>query len=139
MKKLIFIAALLLSVLGATAQTDSTAAANDTVTVTKAVDYAEEMPDYPGGFEKMNKFIAKNLKYPKDAITNNIEGRVIAEFIVERDGSLSNIKISKDIGYGCGEELVRVIKKMPQWKPGTQKGKAVRVKMKLPVTFTIPK
>jgi TonB family protein len=137
MKKIIFIAALLLSVLGATAQADSTAAANDTVTVAKAVDYAEEMPDYPGGFEKMNKFIAKNLKYPKDAITNNIEGRVIAEFIVEKDGSLSNIKIAKDIGYG--EELVRVIKKMPHWKPGTQKGKAVRVKMKLPVTFTIPK
>lgn len=85
--------------------------------------------------QKLLAFIGDNIKYPTLASEIFVEGRVIAEFIVETDGSVSHVKILRDIGAGCGEETIRVLKKMPKWKPGRQQGIPVRVKYILPVLF----
>jgi protein TonB len=85
----------------------------------------ECMPEFPlkGG---LDAYIAKNLKYPQKARMAGIEGIVSVTFVIEKDGSVSNIEVLKDIGYGCGDEVVRVLKKMPKWKPAMQRGKPIR-------------
>jgi protein TonB len=98
---------------------------------------AQEIAEFPGGNEEMIKFISKNLVYPKDAVKAGIEGNVIVQFVVEKDGSPSNIIIKKGLGYGCDEEVIRVVKAMPKWKPGKQNGKPARVQMVLPVKFRL--
>ena len=98
----------------------------------------ETDPEFPGGVEAMMKFLADNIVYPQEAKDNKIEGRVIVTFVVEKDGSISSIRVLSDIGSGCGAEVVRVLKLMPKWKPGMQKGQPVRVQYSLPVLFTIP-
>jgi len=97
----------------------------------------EEMPDFPGGDDARMKFLMKNLKYPKDARENNIEGVVYIEFVVEKDGSLTNIKVKRGIGGGCDEESIRVVKLMPNWKPGKQRGEYVRTQFILPFKFIL--
>jgi protein TonB len=87
----------------------------------------------------MMKFIQKNLVYPEIAQENTIEGTVVVEFIVEKDGSIGNIKVIKDIGGGCGDAAVNVMKKMPKWNPGKQRDNPVRVKMKAPIKFRLSK
>lgn len=94
-----------------------------------------EQPSFPEGMQKMMKFISENRKYPAEAKAKDIHGKVIVAFVVERDGSLSDVKIRRGIGYGCDEEAIRLIKSMPKWTPGKQNGKAVRVSFMLPVTF----
>ncbi len=94
-----------------------------------------EQPSFPGGMQEMMKFISENRKYPAEAKAKDVHGKVIVAFVVERDGSLSDVKIRRGIGYGCDEESIRVIKSMPKWTPGKQNGKAVRVSMMLPVSF----
>lgn len=94
-----------------------------------------EQPSFPGGKQEMMKFISDNRKYPAEAKAKDIHGKVIVAFVVERDGSLSDVKIRRGIGYGCDEEAIRLIKSMPKWTPGKQNGKAVRVSMMLPVSF----
>ncbi len=98
----------------------------------------ENDPEFPGGMEALYAFISNNVKYPKQALENGIQGKVYVTFVVEVDGSISNIKVLRDIGGGCGAEAVRVVKLMPKWKPGTQRGKAVRVQFNLPVEFKLP-
>lgn len=97
----------------------------------------EEMPAYPGGEVKMMEYISKNIKYPQIARESGIQGRVFVGFVVEPDGSVSNVKIMRGIGGGCDEEAMRVVKSMPKWKPGKQRGKAVRVSYTLPVNFKL--
>ena len=94
-----------------------------------------EQPSFPEGMQEMMKFISDNRKYPAEAKAKDIHGKVIVAFVVERDGSLSDVKIKRGIGYGCDEEAIRLIKSMPKWTPGKQNGKAVRVSMMLPVSF----
>lgn len=94
-----------------------------------------EQPSFPGGMQEMMKFISENRKYPAEAKAKDIHGKVIVAFVVERDGSLGDVKIRRGIGYGCDEEAIRLIKSMPKWTPGKQNGKAVRVSMMLPVSF----
>lgn len=95
----------------------------------------DERAQFPGGQNEMLKYLQENLQYPEDAKANNVHGRVIVKFIVERDGSLSDIKVMKGIGSGCNEEAIRLIQSMPKWKPGKNKGKEVRVSMMVPVNF----
>jgi protein TonB len=95
------------------------------------------MPEFPGGQAKMMEFIAQNIKYPAMARESGIQGRVFVNFVVEPDGSVSNVKVLRGIGGGCDEEAVRVVKSMPNWTPGRQRGKAVRVSFNLPVRFTL--
>ena len=97
----------------------------------------EEDPEFPGGLDALSKFIADNIKYPQLAKENNITGRVFVSFVVEKDGRVGQVKILRDIGGGCGNEAVRVVKMMPKWKPGKQRGKPVRTQFNLPVDFSL--
>ncbi len=97
----------------------------------------ENDPEFPGGMEALYKYLRDNIKYPQLARDNNITGKVYVTFVVERDGSIANPRVLKDIGGGCGAEAIRVVKSMPKWKPGKQRGKAVRVQFNLPVSFNL--
>ena len=97
----------------------------------------EEMPEYPGGLNKLTDYLTKNIKYPQMARESGIQGRVFVNFVVEPDGSVSNINVMRSLGGGCDEEAVRVVKNMPKWKPGRQRGKAVRVSYILPIMFKL--
>lgn len=94
-------------------------------------------PEYVGGQTAMIEFLWKNLQYPAEAMEKNVQGTVYVSFIVEKDGSISNVVLKRDIGSGCGEEAVRVVKMMPKWTPGKQNGKEVRTQFILPVTFKL--
>ncbi|KAF0204247.1 MAG: hypothetical protein FD170_565 [Bacteroidetes bacterium] len=95
----------------------------------------ETMPSFPGGQKALENYLKINLKYPEAAKNAGIKGTVFVSFVVERDGTLSDIRVVRGIGSGCDEEVIRLLKNMPKWKPGKQRGKAVRVSMNLPVTF----
>jgi TonB family protein len=97
----------------------------------------ETMPAYPGGEKALYKFMRENVKYPEEAKLKNIQGRVFVSFIVETDGSVSNVQVLRGIGGGCDEEGVRVVSSMPKWTPGKQRGKAVRVQYNLPIKFAL--
>lgn len=97
----------------------------------------EEMPAFPGGEAKLMEYVAKNVKYPQIARETGVQGRVYVNFVVEPDGSVSNVSVLRGIGGGCDEEAIRVVKSMPKWKPGKQRGKAVRVSYMLPVNFKL--
>ncbi len=99
----------------------------------------EQAASFPGGTEAMYKFISDNLQYPRLAIEKGIQGRVYVTFIVEKDGSITDIKVLRDIGDGCGDEVVRLVKTMPKWKPAKQRGKTVRQQFNLPVMFSLVK
>ncbi|MGD9327782.1 MAG: TonB family protein [Cyclobacteriaceae bacterium] len=97
----------------------------------------EQQPEPIGGFSAFYKYVGENLKYPKLAQRGNIQGRVYIEFVVEKDGSLTDIKTMKGIGGGCDEEACRIIGNAPKWKPGKQRGRPVRVKMVIPILFRL--
>jgi TonB family protein len=95
----------------------------------------EDQPEFPGGMNKMASFLSYFLVYPDSAQANGITGRVYVQFIVQPDGTLGQIEALKGIGYGCDEAAVYAISKLPDWKPGYQRGKPVSVKMVVPITF----
>ena len=97
----------------------------------------EVMPVYDGGIEELYKFLGNNIKYPEEAKKDSIQGRVFVNFIVETDGSVTNVNVLRGIGGGCDEESIRVVSMMPKWTPGTQRGKAVRVSYNLPIKFSL--
>lgn len=97
----------------------------------------EEMPEFPGGTAAMQKFIASNIKYPRQASQLGLEGRVVVSFVINKDGNVDNVEILKGIGGGCDEEAIRVIKSLPSWKPGKQNGRPVSVKFTVPIKFTL--
>jgi protein TonB len=97
----------------------------------------EEHPAPSGGMEAFYQFVAENMQYPAQARRMGIEGRVFVQFVVEKDGSLSDIQTVKGIGGGCDEEAERVISAAPHWKPGKQRGRPVRVRMILPIVFKL--
>ncbi len=97
----------------------------------------EDMPQYPGGNNALSAFISQNLKYPENARKNKVEGTVYAQFVVEKDGSVSNIRILQSLHPECDAEVLRVLALMPKWTPGKQRGKPVRVQFNLPVSFKL--
>lgn len=97
----------------------------------------EELPEFSGGRKAFLKYLKTNLKYPKEARKLGVEGKVYIEFTVEKDGSLSNIKVLKGIGFGCDKEALRVMRNSPKWKPGSIKGEIQRVKMSVPIIFRL--
>ncbi len=98
----------------------------------------EQMPSFDhDGYNGFNKYVAKHLKYPGKARQFQVEGKVFVQFIVERDGSMTDIHVVRGIGYGCDEEVMRVVKEAPKWEPGRQRGEPVRVIMILPITFRL--
>ncbi len=97
----------------------------------------EEMPEFPGGMAECLKFLAKNIKYPTIAQENGVQGRVIVQFVVNQDGSIVDPVVVRSVDPYLDKEALRVIQMMPKWKPGKQRGKAVRVKYTVPVTFKL--
>ena len=104
---------------------------------TKVFDAVEQMPSFKGGDAALMEWLSKNIKYPVIAEENGIQGRVVATFVVERDGSITDVKIVKSVDPSLDKEAVRVLKSMPKWIPGKQNGQAVRVKYTVPVTFRL--
>ncbi len=98
----------------------------------------EEPAEFIGGTSALQEFIKNNLHYPQQAKEAKVEGLVFVSFVVEKDGSLSNVSIIKDIGYDCGQEVVRMIKSMPKWNPAKENGNVVRQQFNLPISFTLP-
>lgn len=107
------------------------------IIVDPALPMVEDMPEYPGGMEAMMKFVAENLKYPEQMQKEKVEGRVLLSFVVEKDGSVTNIEEVQSPHPVLTEEAIRVVKLMPKWKPGKQDGKEVRVQFNLPITFRL--
>jgi len=99
--------------------------------------FVEEYPEFPGGDKALREYILNNIKYPEVARTSGITGTVYVQFVVEKDGSISDVKVVRGIGGGCDEEAVRVVKSMPRWKPGKQRGQPVRVYFTLPIEFKL--
>ncbi len=97
----------------------------------------EENPGYPGGDEARMEYLRKNIKYPVIAKESGVQGTVYVTFVVEKDGSVTDVKVLRGIGGGCDEEAVRVVKEMPKWTPGKQRGKAVRVQFSIPIKFAL--
>jgi len=103
----------------------------------KIFNAVEISPIFPGGEEAFGKFLRDHIRYPAVAKENNTQGRVFIQFVVERDGSLTDLKILRDPGSGLGEEAMRVLKISPHWRPGIQNGKPVRVQYTVPVNFSL--
>ena len=101
----------------------------------KVFEVVEKMPSFPGGQSALFDFMAKNIKYPKVAEENGVQGCVIVTFIVKKDGSLSYVRVVKSVDPALDKEAVRLVKSMPKWIPGIEKGQYVNVKFTLPVTF----
>ena len=97
----------------------------------------ESMPSFPGGDKARIRFLNENIAYPTMARESGIQGRVYVTFVVERNGIVTDVKILRGIGGGCDEEAIRVVKAMPRWIPGKQRGKPVRVQFTLPIKFTL--
>ena len=103
----------------------------------EAFNVVENMPEFPGGTEAMIAFISSNIKYPADAAKKKVDGRVLVNFIVEKDGSISEVKVVKPGFPSLDAEAVRVVKAMPNWKPGMQRGQVVRVQFTMPIEFRL--
>ncbi len=121
--------------------TDDVAAPIATQKITEEPDQpfviVEQMPQFPGGEKEMMKFIHSNLRYPSMAAENGIQGTVIVNFVVDKEGKITRIKVVRGIGGGCDEEAIRVLAKMPAWSPGRQGGKAVLVSYTVPIKYVL--
>ena len=98
---------------------------------------AEQMPEFPGGMKEMLKFLQENVKYPENAMKNNVQGRVIVQFVIEKDGTPTEFKVARSVDPDLDAEALRVLQTMPKWKPGMQRGEVVRVKFTVPVSFKL--
>ena len=135
MKKLVLLSMMaVLCLMTANAQKTVVSQSNQNV-----YDQVEQMPEFPGGMPAMIEFLQTNIKYPKDAIKQDVGGKVMVMFVVETDGSISNVRVARKVFPSLDEEAVRVVKTMPKWKPGKEKGRLVRVNYTLPVVFSIKK
>ena len=135
MKKMILLSMMaVLGLMTANAQKTVISQSNQSV-----YDQVEQMPEFPGGMPAMIEYLQNNLKYPKDAIKQQVGGRVMVMFVVETDGTLSNVRVAKKVFPSLDSEAVRVVKTMPKWKPGKEKGRPVRVNFTLPVVFSLKK
>ena len=104
---------------------------------TKVFDVVEQMPSFPGGQSALLQYLSSNIKYPVVAEENGVQGRVIVTFVVEKDGSITDVRVVKSVDPSLDKEAQRVVKSMPKWIPGKQNGSAVRVKYTVPVTFRL--
>jgi protein TonB len=135
MKELVFLFIFLVSFQNVNSQTDSTATVpkEDNTVYNSAV--LEIKPEFKGGLNKFYDYIAKNYRTPD---VPGLKGKLLVSFVVEKDGSITDIKVLKDIGYGSGEEAIRILKKCPNWIPAEQKGKKVRCTFMLPINIQSP-
>ena len=101
----------------------------------KVYDTVDQMPEYPGGMQAMIEFLQTSMKYPEDAAKQKVEGRVMVQFVVETDGSVSDVHVAKQVFSSLDAEAIRVVQAMPKWTPGKNGGQVVRVKYNLPIVF----
>ena len=101
----------------------------------RVYDEVKQMPEYPGGMPAMIEFLQTNINYPEDAVKQKVEGRVMVQFVVETDGSISDVHVAKQVFPSLDAEAIRVVQVMPKWVPGRENGKVVRVKYNLPIVF----
>ena len=99
--------------------------------------FVEQAPEPVGGLKAFYAYIAKHLEYPAPARRARVEGKVYAQFVVRKDGSITDVKILKGIGFGCDEEAVKVLESAPKWNPGKQRGVPVNVHMSIPIVFML--
>jgi periplasmic protein TonB len=138
MKHLVLITTcLLLSISTAFAQKADTNRTNPPSENDVVFTAVEVSPEFPGGYDAFGTFLSHNIHYPEMARHTGTQGRVIINFVVEKDGTLSEIKVVRGVGDGCDEEAVRVMKLSPKWKPGIQNGRPVRVYYTVPITFRL--
>lgn len=102
-------------------------------------DKVDVMPSFPGGHTKMIEFLCENIKYPKEAAERGEQGKVYVGFVVDTDGSITDVSVVRSVSKVLDEAAVEIVKKMPKWTPGKHQGKTVRVKLMLPITFTAKK
>ncbi len=120
------------------AQTDNNITVTDsTYIIDTSLLTAEQMPEFPGGQRELMKFISKQIIYPVDAVENGIQGKVIVQFVIEKDGSVSNVKVLQSVYRSLDAEAIRVVQILPNWSPGIMDGKPVRIKYVLPINFTL--
>ena len=112
---------------------------DDTDFLVQNLSTLDTTPEFPGGYDSLIAYMVRTIKYPTEAKENNIEGRVFVTFVVEKDGTIANARLLRDIGGGCGQEVLRMVNAMPKWKPGIKNGKPVRVQFNLPVNFGLEK
>lgn len=103
----------------------------------KVYDTVDQLPEFPGGMPALMEYLMNNVKYPKDAEKQKVEGRVLVQFVVETDGSISDVKVAKEVFPSLDAEGIRVVQAMPKWTPGKHKGKFVRVQYTLPIVFSL--
>lgn len=130
MKRILLLSTLLLTVFQLAAQ-------QDTVKQEMIYDMPEIMPEFIGGADALDDFLKKNLVYPSEAKAKGIQGKVYVQFVVEKDGSITNVVVRRSAHALLDAEAVRVVKLMPAWKPGMVRGKKVRVRYTLPITFSL--
>ena len=111
---------------------DSTTSDNE-----KVYQVVGQQPNFPGGKEELFKYLAYNMIYPADAAKNKVEGRVLVTFVIEHDGSISNVNVVNSVYPLLDKEAIRVVSEMPKWIPGKANGKTVRVKYTIPITFRL--
>lgn len=136
MKKVLF-ALLVFGNLSAFSQVDKMPTDTASLNPKAKPEFIEEMPKYPGGDEALFRLISENLQYPEKAKEADIQGRVVVSFVIEKTGSVTEIKVVQGIGGGCDEEAVRLASLMKDWAPGHQNYKPVRVRMNLPMAFKL--
>lgn len=105
--------------------------------VDKVYEFCERSAEFPGGFDAMTSFISSTLEYPQQSKDKNVEGRVLVKFVIETDGSISNVEILQGLDEYCNQESERIIKAMPRWKPAEDKGKKVRQQFVIPIRFKL--
>jgi TonB family protein len=132
MRKLLFILMFIIPVLGMSQQLPEKDPTDENVFIA-----VEVMPEYPGGTQAMMVYISKNMKYPVDALAAKITGKVFVSFVVDERGKVTQAKVIRGISTSCDQEALRVVKEMPDWKPGTQSDRPVKVKYTLPVMFKL--
>ena len=103
----------------------------------KVYDTVDQLPEFPGGMPALISYLQNNIKYPKDAEKQKVEGRVLVQFVVETDGIISDVKVAKEVFPSLDAEGIRVVQAMPKWTPGKHKGKSVRVQYTLPIVFSL--
>ena len=128
MKNFLFLVIVFFAIQMISAQ-ETTKVENDSIYNTDGI---EVKPDFPGGMGEFYKYFANNYKTPN---VKRLNGKVLVTFVIERDGSIVDVKVLRDIGYGTGEEAMRVLNNSPKWLPGEQDGRRVRVRFTLPITI----
>lgn len=136
MKKVLFVLVLLLSV-HTVMHAQSNQSTERNASDEKIFDVVEQPPSFPGGQAALMSYLSKSVKYPEEALKDNVQGRVIVGFIVEKDGSVSNAKIIRSVDSALDKEAIRIVMSMPKWTPGRQNGRNVRTKYNVPVNFKL--